>query len=78
MINEYCASPGTPADSEACGRICYEPLKAIGTAHNFPSDFPSPEMASDVLSALLGLQAKRQFLPVAQMVGFGLKRSKVP
>src|SRR6266568_1926553 len=46
--------PGTPADSEACGRICYEAFKAIGTAHNFPPDFPSPEVASGVLSALLG------------------------
>jgi len=44
---------GTPADAKACGRICYEAFKAIGTAHNFPQDFPSPEVASGVLSMLL-------------------------
>jgi predicted N-acetyltransferase YhbS len=46
--------PGRPADAEACGSICYEAFKATGTAHNFPPDFPSPEVASGVLSALLG------------------------
>jgi predicted N-acetyltransferase YhbS len=45
--------PGTPADAAACGTICYEAFKAIGTAHNFPPDFPSPEVASGVLAALL-------------------------
>ncbi|MCP4616426.1 MAG: GNAT family N-acetyltransferase [Bradyrhizobium sp.] len=44
---------GTPADAKACGLICYEAFKAIATAHNFPPDFPSPEVASGVLSALL-------------------------
>ena len=45
--------PGTPADAKACGRICYEAFKAIGTAHNFQPDFPSPEAATGVLSTLL-------------------------
>jgi predicted N-acetyltransferase YhbS len=38
--------PGTPADAAACGAVCYEAFKAIGTAHNFPPDFPSPQVAS--------------------------------
>jgi predicted N-acetyltransferase YhbS len=46
--------PGTAADAAACGAICYEAFRAIGTAHNFPLDFPSPEVASGVLAMLLG------------------------
>ena len=45
--------PGTAADAAACGAICYEAFKAIGTAHNFPPDFPSPQVASEILSMLL-------------------------
>ena len=45
--------PGTAADAPACGSICYEAFKAIGTEHNFPSDFPSPEVASGLPSMLL-------------------------
>src|SRR5262245_24233562 len=37
--------PGTPADAERCGTICYEAFKAIADRHNFPPDFPSPESA---------------------------------
>jgi predicted N-acetyltransferase YhbS len=45
--------PGTAADAAACGTICYEAFKAIGEAHNFPPDFPSPEVATGLLSMLL-------------------------
>jgi len=45
--------PGTAADAPACGNICYEAFKAIGTEHNFPPDFPSPEVASGLLLMLL-------------------------
>ncbi|HKG99604.1 MAG TPA: GNAT family N-acetyltransferase [Bradyrhizobium sp.] len=45
--------PGTPADAAPCGRICYEAFKAISSSHNFPPDFPSPEVATGVLSMLL-------------------------
>jgi predicted N-acetyltransferase YhbS len=45
--------PGTAADAAAIGTICYEAFKAICTAHNFPPDFPSPEVASGLLSMLL-------------------------
>src|SRR5580692_8352847 len=45
--------PGTAADATACGTICYEAFKAICVAHNFPPDFPSPEVATGVLSMLL-------------------------
>ena len=45
--------PGTAADAHACGTICYEAFKAVAVAHNFPPDFPSPEVASGLLSTLL-------------------------
>ena len=45
--------PGTAADAAACGPICYNAFKAVCTAHNFPPDFPSSEVASGLLSMLL-------------------------
>lgn len=41
---------GTPADAEPCGRICYEAFTTISSAHNFPPDFPSPEVATGLLA----------------------------
>src|SRR5262249_25058343 len=37
----------------ACGAVCYEAFQAIAAAHNFPPDFPSPEVATGLLSMLL-------------------------
>ena len=39
-----------PSDAEVCGRICYEAFTRLNRHHNFPPDFPSPEMAVGVLS----------------------------
>ncbi len=33
--------------------ICYEAFKSISGQHNFPSDFPSFEVARDLFSSLL-------------------------
>jgi GNAT superfamily N-acetyltransferase len=44
---------GRLEDAEVCGRICYEAFKAISEQHNFPSDFPSLEVAFDLFSSLL-------------------------
>ena len=44
---------GTPEDADACGNICYEAFRAIAGEHNFPSDFPAPEVAAGLLSSLL-------------------------
>ena len=38
------------ADVEACGRICYEAFTTLNQHHNFPPDFPSPDVASEVMS----------------------------
>jgi predicted N-acetyltransferase YhbS len=37
--------PGTSADTERCGTICYEAFKAIADRHHFPPDFSSPQAA---------------------------------
>lgn len=44
---------GTPQDAKVCGDICYRAFKAIAEQHNFPPDFPSPEVAAGMLSGLL-------------------------
>jgi predicted N-acetyltransferase YhbS len=45
--------PGVPADAAACGAICFEAFKSIASAHNFPPDFPSAEIATSLMKMLL-------------------------
>ena len=45
--------PGTVDDAKACGAICYEAFKVISEQHNFPPDFPSPDIAIDLLMMVL-------------------------
>jgi GNAT superfamily N-acetyltransferase len=45
--------PGTVEDADACGRICYDAFATLASGHGFPPDFPSPDVAIDVLSGLL-------------------------
>ena len=45
--------PGTPADAAEAGTICFQAFKSIAGRHAFPADFPSAEIAIDLLSALL-------------------------
>ncbi|HEY4857614.1 MAG TPA: GNAT family N-acetyltransferase [Xanthobacteraceae bacterium] len=45
---------GTPADSAECGRICFEAFKSIADQHNFPQDFPSPDVPSGLMAFLFG------------------------
>ena len=40
----------TPEDAAACGLICFEAFHSIATAHGFPPDIPSPQVATGVLS----------------------------
>ncbi|HEY6153942.1 MAG TPA: GNAT family N-acetyltransferase [Candidatus Udaeobacter sp.] len=56
---------GTPADAEICGRICYDAFKMISEVHGFVPDFPSPEVAIDVLAKIL---ANPQFYSVVAEV----------
>jgi GNAT superfamily N-acetyltransferase len=41
------------SDLETCGRICYEAFYSIASKHNFPSDFPSPEVGIQFSGMLL-------------------------
>lgn len=38
--------PASSSDAEACGAICYDAFYKISTDHNFPPDFPSPDVAT--------------------------------
>lgn len=44
--------PFAAADAPAAGRICHDAFRAIATEHNYPPDFPSPEVAIGVLTNL--------------------------
>ena len=45
--------PGRREDAQACGTVFYEAFKHIAEQHNFPVDFPEPEMAMSILTMLL-------------------------
>lgn len=42
-----------PEDAERCGVICHDAFRAIAGQHNFPPDFPTPQVAVDLLGSLL-------------------------
>jgi GNAT superfamily N-acetyltransferase len=46
--------PGLPDDAEMCGQICFDAFGAISAAHGYPTDFPSPEIATGLVSMMLG------------------------
>lgn len=39
-------------DVPVCGQICYDAFKLINEQHNFPYDFPGPEVPTQLISAL--------------------------
>ena len=45
--------PGNVEDAQRCGAICYEAFKTIAEQHNFPPDFPSSAVATEILARLL-------------------------
>jgi GNAT superfamily N-acetyltransferase len=42
----------TAEDASPCGAICYEAFSRINQEHNFPCDFPSPEMAQGLIGTM--------------------------
>jgi len=42
----------TPEDSLVAGQICFNAFSAINAAHNFPCDFPNPQITTGVLSMM--------------------------
>lgn len=45
--------PATPADLEPTARICFEAFSDISGRHNFPADFPAPEVARGLMQVVL-------------------------
>ena len=41
-----------PGDAEACGTICFTAFDTVNKIHGFPCDFPGPEVATSLLSAM--------------------------
>ena len=52
-VSEVNLRGGDAAESAELGRICFEAFGAISSAHNFPPDFPSPEVAAGLISMVL-------------------------
>jgi len=44
--------PITAADLPTAGRICHDAFRAIATEHNYPPDFPTPEVGIGLLTDL--------------------------
>jgi len=59
--------PGKPEDAPALGAICYEAFRAIATAHNFPPDFPSVDIATGFMS--MALSHPEMYSRVAEIDG---------
>ena len=45
--------PATIDDAETCGQICYDAFKTVAETHNFPSDWPSSEAVTGILSLFI-------------------------
>ena len=40
-------------DADRCGKICFDAFKTIADQHNFPPDFPTPDSAVGLMSAVI-------------------------
>ena len=45
---------GRVEDAKRCGAICYEAFKTIAEPHHFTPDFPSIDVAVELMTWLLG------------------------
>ena len=59
--------PARPEDAEICGPICFEAFNAISSAHNFPPDFPSRDVALGLFATILS--HPRVYAVVAEVDG---------
>src|SRR5215813_13588061 len=53
MTMQLTLRPGSIADAKECARIDFEAFKTLASHHNFPWDFPSPEVAISVVTMIL-------------------------
>jgi len=42
-----------PEDAQQCGTICFEAFRDLANRHNFPPDFPTPEVAIGLIEMLI-------------------------
>ena len=42
----------SPAEAEVCGRICFEAFRSLAAHHNFPPDFPVPDVPIAVFAMM--------------------------
>lgn len=59
--------PAQLADIPQCARICFEAFTAVNRHHNFPPDFPSVEVAAQVLNWMFSHE--RFYCVVAEIEG---------
>jgi GNAT superfamily N-acetyltransferase len=45
--------PASPEDARPAGVICYEAFKTIAEQHGFPPDFPTPDVAIELITYML-------------------------
>jgi GNAT superfamily N-acetyltransferase len=45
--------PASPEDARPAGAICYEAFKTIAEQHGFPPDFPTPDVAIELITYML-------------------------
>ena len=65
----------TKDDAPACGQICFNAFSTISQAHGFPPDFPSPEVATGLLSTLFSTPGFDIREPLSCMQGRVLQRT---
>ena len=53
MTEAVTMRPTIASDAPACGQICYAAFGSLADHHRFPRDFPSVELAVDVLRLLI-------------------------
>jgi predicted N-acetyltransferase YhbS len=52
VSSEVTIRTATPEDGAICGRICYDAFSTLNERHNFPRDFPGPEVAIGILTTM--------------------------
>jgi GNAT superfamily N-acetyltransferase len=52
VLNEVVTRLARPEDGAICGDICYRAFTTINREHNFPPDFPNPEVSIGFLTML--------------------------
>lgn len=53
MTNNISLRPGRADEAAELGQICYDAFTTISNKHNFPPDFPSPDVAEGFMSMML-------------------------